>query len=116
MLLLAVLWWCRPRDLSPAEAARLLPDVVGLVGRLARDTSVPTRVRIYLWLLVAYLALPIDIVPDFIPVIGYADDAIFVALVLRAVVRASGAELVMRHWRGSAAGRDAGGRHHPRGD
>jgi uncharacterized membrane protein YkvA (DUF1232 family) len=50
-----------------------------------------------LWLLLAYLALPIDLVPDFIPMLGYADDAIVVAIVLRSVVRRAGADALTRH-------------------
>ena len=49
----------------------------------------------------AYLALPIDLVPDFIPVLGYADDAIVVALVLRSVVRGAGPQALKRHWPGT---------------
>ena len=59
---------------------RLLPDLLRLVARLARDDDVPGRVRLLLWLLLAYVASPIDLVPDFIPVIGYLDDLIVVPL------------------------------------
>lgn len=55
------------------EALRLLPDVLRLLPRLAADRSLPRGVRVRLALLLAYLASPIDLVPDFIPVIGYAD-------------------------------------------
>ena len=102
--LVVALWRLRPADLTVADAARLLPDVAKLIARLARDGSLPRRVRIYLWLLLGYLALPFDVVPDFIPVIGYADDAIVIALVLRAVVRASGPDAVRRHWSGTDGG------------
>jgi uncharacterized membrane protein YkvA (DUF1232 family) len=51
-----------------------------------------------------YLAIPIDIIPDFIPVIGYADDAIIVSAVLRSVVRRAGAEAIRRHWPGTDDG------------
>jgi uncharacterized membrane protein YkvA (DUF1232 family) len=87
-----------------AEAARLLPDLLRLVSRLARDRSLPRGVRLRLWLLLGYLASPIDFVPDFIPVVGYADDAIVVALALRSVVRAAGSEPLSRHWPGTADG------------
>jgi uncharacterized membrane protein YkvA (DUF1232 family) len=86
------------------EAARLLPDVVRLVSRLARDRSLPRGVRVRLWLLVGYLASPIDVVPDFLPIIGYADDAIIVALTLRSVVRRAGADSLQRHWPGTPEG------------
>jgi uncharacterized membrane protein YkvA (DUF1232 family) len=104
LAVVVVVWRARPVDLTAADAARLLPDLLRLVGRLARDGSLPRRVRVYLWLLLGYLALPFDVVPDFIPVIGYADDAIVIALVLRAVVAASGVEAVRSHWSGSPEG------------
>jgi uncharacterized membrane protein YkvA (DUF1232 family) len=83
---------------------RLLPDVVRLVRRLAADPDVPRGVRWRLGLLLAYLVLPVDLVPDFLPVIGYADDAVLVALVLRSVVRTAGAEALERHWPGTREG------------
>ena len=78
--------------------------LVGLVRRLAGDASLPRSTRVTLALLAGYLVFPIDVVPDFIPVLGYADDAIVVALALRRVVRAAGPEAIERHWRGSDAG------------
>ena len=86
------------------ETLRLLPDVLVLVRRLAGDGSLPRGVRWRLVLLLAYLASPIDLVPDFIPVAGYADDALLVAWVLRSVVRVAGAEALERHWPGSPQG------------
>ena len=64
------------------EVLRLLPDVVRLLHRLSKDGSLPRGVRIRLWLLLAYLAFPLDLVPDFIPVLGYADDAVVVAMLI----------------------------------
>lgn len=94
----------RPRGTRLTEAVRLLPDLLRLLPRLARDRSLPRGVRVRLWLLLAYLASPLDLVPDVVPVVGYADDAIAVALVLRAVVRRAGPEAIERHWPGSADG------------
>ncbi len=102
--LLGALWKVRPDQLSLREATRLLPDVVRLLRRLAIDSSLPRGVRVRLWLLFAYLSMPIDLVPDFIPVIGYADDAIIVALALRSVTRRAGAAALERHWPGSPDG------------
>jgi uncharacterized membrane protein YkvA (DUF1232 family) len=107
LALLVVMWRLRPREGVTTEALRAVPDVVRLTHRLARDPSLPRTLRISLWLLLAYLISPIDLVPDFIPVIGYADDAVIVALVLRAVVRRAGRDAVTRHWPGSAIGLDA---------
>lgn len=104
LLLVAALWWARPDDLSLRDALRLLPDLVRLLRRLAADASLPRGVRVRLWLLLGYLALPVDLVPDFVPVLGYADDAVVVALVLRSVARAAGAEALERHWPGTPEG------------
>jgi uncharacterized membrane protein YkvA (DUF1232 family) len=73
-----------------------------LVRRLLRDPRVPRRRKLALVLLAAYLVVPIDLVPDFIPVAGQLDDAILVALVLRYLVRGGGEALVREHWPGPA--------------
>ena len=86
------------------DALRLLPDVLRLLRRLAADPTLPRGVRWRLGLTLAYLALPIDLVPDMIPVVGYADDVVVVALVLRSVVRAAGPEALDRHWPGTPPG------------
>ena len=96
---------CRGRDRAAlGEGMRLLPDVIRLLRRLAADRSVPRGVRIRLGLLLGYLLMPIDLVPDFLPVIGYADDAIIVAIGLRSVVRAAGPEVIAAHWPGTDTG------------
>jgi uncharacterized membrane protein YkvA (DUF1232 family) len=107
LVLLALLWsYARghPDTVSMRDALRLLPDLLRLIRRLAGDTTVPTRVRIQLVLLLIYLASPIDLVPDFLPVIGYADDAVIVAIVLRSVIRRAGPDALDRHWPGNPAG------------
>lgn len=93
-----------PRGGLLRAALRVLPDVLRLVCRLAADTSQPRGVRIRFGLLLAYLAFPIDLVPDFIPVLGYADDAIIAIAVLRSVVRRAGPGSVRAHWPGTDDG------------
>lgn len=83
---------------------RLLPDGLRLVRRLADDNTLPRGIRIRLALLLAYLALPFDLIPDVIPVLGYADDAIIVIAVLRGVVRHAGIDAVRAHWPGTDDG------------
>lgn len=104
VLLLAVLWRVRPEGSVLREAVRLLPDVVRLVARLARDRGLPRGVRVRLWLLLGYLASPVDLVPDVVPVLGWADDAVLVVWVLRAVVRRAGDDALARHWPGTPDG------------
>lgn len=94
----------RPRGGLLRESLRLLPDVLRLIRRLAADPTLPRGVRIRLGLLLAYLAFPIDLVPDFIPILGYADDAIIVTAVLRGVVRRAGIDAVRAHWPGTDDG------------
>ena len=105
--LMAALWAANPDDVRLPELLRLLPDVVRLLRRLATDRTLPPGIRIRLWRLLGYLALPIDLVPDFVPVLGYADDAIIVALVLRSVTRHAGPHALDRNWPGSAEGLSA---------
>lgn len=83
---------------------RLLPDLVRLVRRLAADPELPRGVRVRLLLLVAYPISPVDLIPDFVPVLGYADDAVIVAVALRSVVRHAGPQALERHWPGTAEG------------
>jgi len=104
MTLFVVLAIVRPRGGLLREALRLLPDLLRLLPRLARDRSLPRNARLALALLLAYLASPLDLVPDFIPVLGFADDAVIVAVVLRWVVRRAGVQVVRRHWLGTADG------------
>jgi len=104
LVLLALLWRARPAELTAREALRLLPDLVRLVRRLAADRSLPRGVRVRLWLLLAYLVSPLDLIPDVVPVLGHADDVVVVALALRSVVRVAGAPAVQRAWPGGPAG------------
>jgi uncharacterized membrane protein YkvA (DUF1232 family) len=96
-----VLWLVALGRRSDARAlATFIPDCVVLVTRLARDPRVPRRRKLLLLVLVAYLASPIDLIPDFIPVAGQLDDAIIVALVLRHVLRSGGEPLLRELWPG----------------
>lgn len=104
LVLVGVLAAGRPRGPLLKEALRLLPDLLRLLHRLAADASLPRTVRVRIVLLMIYLALPIDLIPDFIPVLGYADDAILVTVVLRSVVRRAGLHVVRRHWPGTDDG------------
>jgi uncharacterized membrane protein YkvA (DUF1232 family) len=104
LVLLALLWRTKPDDVNLRDAVRLVPDVLRLIKRLAADRNLPRGIRLRLLLLLGYLALPIDLVPDFIPVLGYADDVVVVVIVLRSVVRVAGPEALERHWPGTPEG------------
>lgn len=107
LALITTLWLTNrknPDQDTLLETLRLLPDVIRLLRRLAIDPELPRGVRVRLWLLLAYLLSPIDLIPDFIPVLGYADDALVVALALRSVTRRAGSDALARHWPGTSAG------------
>ncbi len=104
LLLVVALLIARPGESTVIGVLRLLPDLVRLIRRLAVDPQVPRGVRVRLWLLLGYLLMPIDLIPDFVPVVGYADDAILVNLVLRSVIRRAGPESLTRHWPGTTEG------------
>jgi uncharacterized membrane protein YkvA (DUF1232 family) len=80
--------------------ARLIPDCLVLLRRLLRDPRVPRARKWLIGAVLAYLALPLDLIPDVIPVAGQLDDAILVALVVRGVVRGAGAPVVRELWPG----------------
>ena len=104
--LAVLLLWIGRRYERPrfAELLRLLPDVLRLVKRVATDRAVPGAARLMLWLQLAYLLSPVDLIPDIVPVIGYADDAIIAIIALRLVARRAGAEPITRHWPGTDIG------------
>jgi len=79
--------------------AGFVPDCIVLFSRVIRDPCVPRGRRILLACLVAYLASPIDLIPDFVPVIGQLDDALIAAFVLRRVLRGCESQIPV-HWPG----------------
>ena len=96
-----VLWLVLAGRRDDAHAvATFIPDCVVLISRLAREPRIPRWRKWLLLAVVAYLLLPIDLVPDFIPIAGQLDDAIIVALTLRSVIRAGGEPLIAELWPG----------------
>lgn len=89
---------------SEARAvAGFVPDCAVLFKRLLADGRVSRPRKLLVAALVGYLAMPFDLVPDFIPVAGQLDDAILVLVVLRTVLRGAGPALVREHWPGPAS-------------
>ena len=88
------------RRVDAAALARFIPDCVVLMRRLVGDEQVPLRRKLVLFALLVYLLVPIDLVPDFLPVVGQLDDVIIAALALRYALRAGGPELLRTHWPG----------------
>jgi uncharacterized membrane protein YkvA (DUF1232 family) len=99
-----VIWLLLAGRQQEARAlAGFIPDCLVLFRRLLSDRRVPRSSKLLLAALIGYLAMPFDLVPDFIPVAGQLDDAIIVAFVLRTLLRASGPDLLREHWPGPSA-------------
>lgn len=82
------------------DAVLMMPNIVKLVGRLLKDPRVPRRAKITLGLAAAYVMSPIDLIPEVIPVIGWADDVILVMFALDSLIDRAGPEIVEEHWDG----------------
>ena len=85
------------------ELAALVPNLLLLFRGLLRDPRVPRRAKLWLVFAVAWIASPIDLVPEFVPIAGPLDDAIVAALVLRHLLRSTPREVLLEHWRGEEA-------------
>lgn len=104
LALVAVLWLHRPSRDRVAPLLRLVPEVIRLVRALLADSATPRSVKVALWGLFLYLVSPIDVVPDFLPVIGSLDDLIVSGLILRWAGRRIGTDGLRSHWAGSEEG------------
>lgn len=102
--LVGLLWLLRPRDVRLGELIRVVPDLLRLVRDLLADRNVPRSARIALGGLLVWLLNPIDLIPEFIPVLGPIDDVVVAVLVLRFVRRKVGLEDLRRRWPGTPEG------------
>jgi uncharacterized membrane protein YkvA (DUF1232 family) len=91
------------RRVAAKELALLVPNLVLLFKDLLRDPAVPRGPKIALGIGVVWLVSPIDLLPEFLPVLGPLDDAVVAALVLRYLVKHAGVDIVRSHWRGDPA-------------
>ncbi len=82
------------------DAVLMMPNIIKLVGRLLRDPRVPRRAKISLGLAAAYVASPVDLLPEVIPVIGWADDVVIVMFAIDSLIDRAGSEIVEEHWDG----------------
>ena len=101
LVLLLLLVVVRPRGQSVGGLVRVLPDSVRLVTALYRDPALPAGVRWRLRVALVYVILPVNLIPNFIPVIGMVDTAVVLAWALRSTVRIAGPAAVQGHWKGS---------------
>jgi uncharacterized membrane protein YkvA (DUF1232 family) len=103
-VLLVVFWICRPRGVGLREVASAVPDVVRLLRSLISDGRTPLDVRLVLIGLVAWIVSPIDLIPEFIPVLGPLDDVIVAVVAMRYVRRRIGVDELRTRWTGSNEG------------
>lgn len=96
---IAALWFFG-RKVAAKQLARAIPDLVALTRGLLGDPRVPFGSKVLVGGALVWLLSPIDLVPEFIPVLGPLDDVIVVGLVLRHLVKRAGPEVVQEHWRG----------------
>jgi len=89
------------RGMWMKEAALALPNLVKLVYRLMRDTRIPLKSKAILGAILGYMVVPIDVVPDFIPVVGQADDVLLLSYGIRHIIEVAGTDIVLEHWDGS---------------
>jgi uncharacterized membrane protein YkvA (DUF1232 family) len=104
LLFVALLWVVRPRDARLRDLVKVVPDVVRLCRDVLTDREAPASVRIAIGGLLVYLVNPIDLIPEFIPVLGPFDDVVVAVLVLRYVRRRMGVEGLLVRWRGTTQG------------
>ena len=104
LLFVALLWVLRPRDARLRDLVKVVPDVVRLCRDVLTDRAAPASVRIAIGGLLVYLVNPIDLIPEFIPVLGPLDDVVVAVLVLRYVRRRIGVEALLVRWRGTSQG------------
>ena len=104
LVFIVVLWLVRPRDVGLTEVVAFVPDLVRLVRGLIADRATELRVRLALVFLLAWLLSPIDLIPEFIPVLGPLDDVVVAILVLRYVRRRLGMASLRSRWTGTETG------------
>jgi uncharacterized membrane protein YkvA (DUF1232 family) len=102
--LLVIFWVLRPKDLSVREALGVIPDVVRLLRSIVGDRSAPLDVRLVLVGLLGWILSPVDLIPEFIPVLGPIDDVVVAIVAMRYVRRRIGVDDLRRRWSGTEAG------------
>lgn len=104
LALLALLWVLRPRGVAARELIRVVPDVVRLLRTTITDPTVPLDARLVLLALVAWILSPVDLIPEFVPVLGPLDDVVVAVAAMRYVRWRLGIDGIRRRWSGSEDG------------
>jgi uncharacterized membrane protein YkvA (DUF1232 family) len=103
-VVLVLFWFLRPKGVSVREVVRIVPDVVRMLRDIVRDPASPLDVRLVLIGLLAWIVSPIDLIPEFIPMLGPIDDAVVAVVALRYVRRRVGVAAMRARWPGSDDG------------
>jgi uncharacterized membrane protein YkvA (DUF1232 family) len=101
---LVLFWLLRPKGVSARELVGIVPDVVRLLGAIVSDRTTPLDVRAVVVVLGVWIVSPIDLIPEFIPVIGPLDDVVVAVVSMRYVRRRLGSDELRRRWTGSPQG------------
>ena len=104
ILVVVVIWVLRPRDVRVADLVRVVPDIARLCRDVFADRRTPLAVRLAIASLLVWLISPIDLIPEFVPVVGPLDDVVVAVLVLRYVRRRLGSGDLRARWRGTPEG------------
>jgi uncharacterized membrane protein YkvA (DUF1232 family) len=104
LVLLFLVVRAKRRGQSVTEVVRLVPDLARLLARVSRDRTIPLRVRVRIFIAIAYNAQPLNLIPDFVPVIGLVDNVAIILWAVRSTVRHAGPEAITRHWPGTTDG------------
>ncbi len=103
-VLLLLFWALRPKGVPVRDVLRVIPDVLRLIRTLIRDGTAPTDVRVVLVGLLTWIVSPIDLIPEFIPVLGPLDDVVVAIVAMRYVRRRLGSSELRRRWTGTEEG------------
>ena len=101
---LVIFWLLRPKDVPAREIIRVVPDVIRLLRALITDSTAPLDVRLVLGGLMIWILSPIDLIPEFIPVLGPLDDVVVAVVALRYTRRRIGVADLSRRWPGTPEG------------
>jgi uncharacterized membrane protein YkvA (DUF1232 family) len=102
--LLVIFWALRPKGVPVREIVRIIPEMLRLLRSVISDRSAPPDVRFVLVGLVAWILSPIDLIPEFVPVLGPLDDVVVAVVAMRYVRRRLGIENLRQRWTGSPDG------------
>jgi uncharacterized membrane protein YkvA (DUF1232 family) len=102
--ILMLFWALRPRGVPAREIVKVVPDVLRLLRALLVDKQTPLDVRLVLVGLLAWILSPVDLIPEFIPVLGPLDDVVVAVIAMRYVRRRLGVEELRARWPGTPSG------------